>query len=297
MKAVSTWIGVLVVAVVVSLGVNRFAGPSGQAEPKNAPAAAAQTAYDRVLASGVLRAGYVNYPPGLLVDAKTKELNGIFFDVLKKIGQNTGLKVEYVEEVGWATTITGLDAGRYDIIGSPVWANSTRGKLALLSRPVYFSGVGVWVRSDEERFNPQNNWETINRPEIKIAAMDGSTPEKIARAQFPKATLVTYPDLTGEPQLFLDVVGGKVDVFFAEPSQGIGFLASNPGKVKNIASTHPIKIFPTCFMMKGGEYRLKSLIDTALEELEYSGYVDGVIRKYEPGPNAFYRVAQPYRVD
>ena len=40
------------------------------------------------------------------------------------------------------------------------------------------------------------------------------------------AHLVIFQNLFGvkEPQLFLDVVSGKADVFFAEPSQGMAFL-------------------------------------------------------------------------
>lgn len=288
-----TWISSLLLIVIA------FASPACNLAnaPGPTPAPVEKSAYDRVLESKVIRAGYVNYPPGCIVDPKTHQITGAFVDILNKVAENTGLKVEYTEEVGWATMITGLDSGRYDIMGSPVWANSVRGKLATMSEPVYFTGIGVWVRSDEKRFSPANGWESINRQDVRIAAMDGSTPMLIAKYMFPKATLVTYPDQTGEPQLFLDVTTKKADVFFAEPAQGMAFLKNNPGKVKNLAADQPIKIFANIFLMKGGEFRLKGMMDAALKELQYSGYVDEVLKKYEPGPNAFYRVARPYRVD
>lgn len=294
MKPTTTLIAAGLLALAVSAGTSVVLHKRGTA---TATTTAVTTTYDRVLASGKLRAAYVNYPPGCKVDAATGQVTGIAVDILNKIGQNTGLKVEYTEEVGWGTMIAGLDAGRYDIIGSPSWANSARGKVATLSTPIYYTGVGVWVRPEETRFTPDNSWESLNKPDVRIAAMDGSTPEKIAKTMFPNATVVSYPDQTGEPQLFLDVTSNKADVFFAEPSQGISFLKSNPGKVKNLAAAHPIKVFPNVFLMKGGEPRLKAMIDTALEELENSGVVDQILRKYEPGPNAFYRVATPYRVD
>lgn len=253
--------------------------------------------YDSVMKAGKIRVAFVSYPPGCIVDPNTKEVSGIFPEVLRRIGENLGLKVEYTEEVGWGTMIEGLESGRYDIIGSPVWSNPKRGKLALLSKPIYYSGIGVWVRPDESRFSPENNWTSINSPDVRIAAMDGSTPLEIARTMFPNAKVVSYPDMTGEPQLFLDVTANKADVFFAEPSLGINFLKNNPGKVRNIAADHPIKVFPTSFMMKKREFQLKAMIDTALEDLENSGFVDQVIKKYEPGPNAIYRVATPYRTN
>lgn len=253
--------------------------------------------YESVLKAGKLRVAFVSYPPGCIVDPNTKEISGIFPEVLRRIGDNLGLKVEYTEEVGWATLIEGLDSGRYDIIGSPVWSNPKRGKLALLTKPVYYSGVGIWVRPDENRFSPEDNWSSINSPDVRIAAMDGSTPLEIARLLFPKAKVVGYPDMTGESQLFLDVTANKADVFLAEPSLGINFLKNNPGQVRNIAADHPIKVFPTSFMVKRGEFQLKSMVDTALEDLQNSGFVDQVIKKYEPGPKAIYRVGIPYRTN
>ncbi len=37
------------------------------------------------------------------------------------------------------------------------------------------------------------------------------------------------------------------------------------------------------------------LIDTSLEEMKNSGFVDSVIAKYEVFPGSFLRVAKPYR--
>ena len=50
-------------------------------------------------------------------------------------------------------------------------------------------------------------------------------------------------------------------------------------------------------MVKKGEVEFKSMLDTAIEELLNSGFVDEIIRKYVPEPGAFYPVARPYRTD
>src|ERR1041384_6340251 len=89
-----------------------------------------QTAYDRVTTSGKIRVGYVPYPPGLIKDPNTKQISGIFAEVLEEAARNLELKVEWAEEVGWGTMLEGLKANRYDLIGSPVWPLSQRAKLA-----------------------------------------------------------------------------------------------------------------------------------------------------------------------
>ncbi len=49
-------------------------------------------------------------------------------------------------------------------------------------------------------------------------------------------------------------------------------------------------------MMKKGEWQMKQMLDVAIEDLLNGGVVDGLLTKYEPAPNTFYRVARPYRV-
>lgn len=283
------WIFAIVISATTAYFVVRYCG-SPHGEPHASPEG---TAYQRVMETHTIRAGYISYPPGTIVDGATHQVRGIFPDLLREIGKDTGLDIQFTEEVGWATLIEGLNTGRYDVIGG-VWENPERGKFTVASIPAYYSGIGVWVRSNETRFSPADNWVSLNAPSVKIGAIDGSTPMEIVHSQFQSAQLVTYPNLTTEPQLFLDLVQGRIDVFFAEPSQGLLFLKSNPGAVKNVAGEKPLRVFPDVFLMPRGEFQLKSLIDAALFDLQSSGGVDVLLTKYEPVEGAFYRVATPY---
>ena len=208
----------VVVSVIVCIGL-----------PSKPDKSATSSVRDQIVQTGKIRVAYINVTNGFNVDPKTKEKSGIFVEVIEEMAKNMGLKVEYVEEVGWGTMIAGLQTKRYDMIASPVWPNSNRAKQATFSNPVYFSGIGIWVRQNENRFASTENWSSINNPEIKIGAFDGSTGEKIAQTMFPKAKIVSYPEGTGEGQIFLDVTSGKVDVFFEEAAKGFAFVKNNPG--------------------------------------------------------------------
>lgn len=41
-----------------------------------------ETAYDRIMRTGVIRCGYIPYAPGLTKDLKTGEFGGIFYDLI-----------------------------------------------------------------------------------------------------------------------------------------------------------------------------------------------------------------------
>lgn len=269
-------------------------------EKPGAQGSAAQSAgqanevYERVSKTGVLRAAYISYPPACMKDAATGKMSGIFVEALERAAENLGWKVQWTEEVGWGAQIEGLQTNRYDIVGSPVWANPTRGKLTTLSIPLYYSGIGIYVRANDDRFT--SDWSKIDGPGVRISTIDGETGDLIARTQFSKAKRVSLPQLTDISQLFLEVANEKADVLFAEPYFGFKFLETNPGKVKNIAAADPIKVLGNCYMMKQDEFILKQALDTALTDLLGSGQIDQLLSKYEPSLNTFYRVAKPFRI-
>jgi polar amino acid transport system substrate-binding protein len=270
-----------------------MSGCSGTGSKGNAQAGG-QSVYDRVIKSGIIRAAYITYPPACMKDTQTGKMSGIFVETLERAAENCGLKVQWTEEVGWGAQIEGLQADRYDIVGSPVWANPTRGKMTTLSIPTYYSGIGIYVRQNETRF--KGNWAAINAPDVRIATIDGETGDLIARTQFPDAKRVSLPQLADISQLFLQLNTNKADICFAEPYFAYEFLRNNPNTVKNIAADSPIRVLGNVYMFKRGENDMKRMIDTALEDLLNSGYVDQLIDKYEPVPGTFYRVAKPYRV-
>lgn len=274
--------------ILVSLASCRQApnGSTAQTDTKQ------ESTYDRVMRTGVIRAAYLSYPPACMKDPATGKLTGTFVETIEKIAENSGLKVEWTEEVGWGSQIEGLEAGRYDIIGSPVWANPTRGKLTTLSNPVYYSGIGIYVRSDDNRF--EKNWAAINAENVRISTIDGETGDLIARSQFPKAQRVSLPQSSDISQLFLEVSNKKADVLFAEPYFANEYFKNNPANLKNIAAARPIRVLGNCYMARKNEFQFKHLIDTALEDLLNSGYVTQVLAKYEGG-DTFYEVAKPYQ--
>jgi ABC-type amino acid transport substrate-binding protein len=261
-----------------------------------------ESVYARVIRTKKIRAAWLTYPPAAMKDA-SGQLHGTFVDTLNEIAKNNGLQVEWMDgETPWGTQIEGLEGDRYDVVGSPVWANYTRARLATLSEPVYYSGIGIFVRQNDSRF--PDDWATgsvaertglLNRPDIRIATIDGETGDLIAKTQFPKATRVSLPQNADIPQLFLEVADNKADVLFAEPYFAHEYLKNNPGKIRNIAAKNPIQVLGNCFMFKKGEWQLKQMFDVAIEVEQDSGIMDGLLEKYENAPGQFYSVALPYR--
>lgn len=281
-------------AALITVATMPACKPAVQSQATVAQASAPQqTAYDRVLASGVIRVGYVIYPPGLIKDPNTKQITGIFAEVLEEAAKNLGLKVEWTEEVGWGTMIEGLRANRYDMIGSPVWPLAQRARVADFTVPVYYGGLAAFVRADDHRFD--GNLAALNSPEVRIATLDGEVTDTVARYDFPLAKPVSAPQSTEIATLLKTITSGRADVTFVEPFVALEFLRTNPGTLRNAAPGRALRLYPNTYMLLPGQGHFKPMLDGAIEELINSGFVDKVLDKYEPAKGAFYRHALPYR--
>ena len=282
----STLVLAAVVAAGVAFGTAKFTGTTPSSEIKTS-----NGTLEKVVSSGVIRCGYVPYPPGFIKDPNTGEISGIFPEVLEKAAENLGLKVEWAEEVGWGTMVEGLNAGRYDMIGSPVWPTGPRVRVADFSIPIYYSGVEAYVRADDIRFD--SGLEILNDPQFSIATTDGEVTELIAQQDFPQAKRVSLPQLTDLSQLLLTVADGKADITIAEPQAAYQFMQKNPGRIKAAQPGKPLRLSANDMMLQQADEPFRRMIDLAVDDLHNSGIVDKILRKYEPYPNAYYRRSNP----
>jgi ABC-type amino acid transport substrate-binding protein len=284
----SNWlkvVGIIVLVVVVTLITGSFSNSS--------KSTGGSSVYDKVMASGVIRACYTAFPPAFIIDPNTKKLSGIFYDTLNKAAGNMGLKVDWNLEVGWGDAIEALNTGKCDIVGSDAWSNSTRGKSADFIQPLYYSPINAYVRADDSRFDRDIN--VVNNLNYKLVTLDGENSQVIAAQNFPNAKTLQLPQMTDVSQLFVNVADGKGDMTFQDSTTADQYMKNNPGKIKLVSS--PLVVYGDVMMVKKGEYSLKTTIDNAILELLNNGYVDSIINKYEKDyTTGFQRIAAPYRI-
>jgi len=84
--------------------------------------------FDRVMRTNTLRCGYVVLPPQFIQDPKTGHFSGVAYDVVMEVAKRLQLKVEWTEQVNFATVGEGLKAGRYDAfcLTTYRWSNLAR---------------------------------------------------------------------------------------------------------------------------------------------------------------------------
>lgn len=259
------------------------------------PACAAEkeSAFDRVMRTNTLRCSYVILPPQFILDPKTGQFSGVAYDVVTEIANRLHLKVEWTEQVNFATVGEGMKAGRYDAFCLTTYRWSNLARVFDYTNPIFYSTTDAYTRGGDNRFD--NNLNAINDNKIKIASIDGEGAETIRNEDFPAAQLVTMPQDTPISMLLETVATGKADVAFTNPLIVMPYALAKPGTVKRVPSRYPIRAYAHALAFGKGEQEMVSTFNIVLDEMLNSGVIDKILDKYEKIPDSFIRVKAPVR--
>jgi polar amino acid transport system substrate-binding protein len=252
-----------------------------------------ESVFERVQRTGVLRCGYNLEPPSLAVNPNTGKLYGISADIVEHAAGLLGWKVEWTEQVGWSELTAGLLANRYDLVcvGNWVYATETRG--SEFTMPIFFTAVHAYGRADETRFD--DALSNLNSSHYKIATVDGEFNDYTAREKFPNAGRVELPALTDPATLIMNITTRKADVVFLAAAEAEDYMRKNPGTLKRLTDK-PVVVFDTALRFKTGEAAFAGVLNAALRQMHSDGYIEKTLEKYEASPDAYLRLALPYRL-
>ncbi|MEI7498078.1 MAG: transporter substrate-binding domain-containing protein [Candidatus Falkowbacteria bacterium] len=276
----------VVLMFAISFAATKFYSPSSPT------IYAPETLKEKVLRTKKIRVGYLaTTPQQLAKDPNTGELYGMYYDIIEDVGKKLNVKIEWAEEVGWGTMIEGLNQSRYDIVGSPVWANSARAQKADFSIPLTYNLMYAYARADDNRLNTLDD---INLEKVKVTVVDGTTAQLVAKQRFAKAQIVALPQLSAQSDLLLNVATKKADVVMIDPFVAKTFLKNNPDVNLKIIGNKVVRVDGNSLMFNTGEQEFKNMLDTVLREEINNGYIDELLKKYDVFGDTFYPIAKPY---
>lgn len=274
---------ILTILALLTLSAPTLAGDKGK-----------ESAYDRVMRTGVLMCAYIVYPPETIKDPNTGKLSGTVVDTMEKIGEQLGIKIEWTEEVGFTNMFEGILSGRHDALCSGLYENPQRAKAVLFTIPTNYGVTYAFSRADDTRFD--RNLSAINDPAVKIAVIDGEIAQSIAQQSYPYAKIVALPQLSDISMVLETIATGKADVAFLQKAPAEGFIAHNPNKIK-IVGTEPVRAFPAPpIALHPDEIKLKLLLDSTIRSLLLDGSIEKILRTYDPSLESYDLVAKPYDV-
>ncbi|MEM6660227.1 MAG: transporter substrate-binding domain-containing protein, partial [Pseudomonadota bacterium] len=151
-----------------------------------ASAASAQSALNDILNSGVLKVGTTgDWNPMTVRDPATNSYKGFDIDIMTELATDLGVEVEFVP-TDWKTLVNGVVAGQYHITGSAS-ISPPRMKAAGFSES--YIAVEIYPFTMPDKAANFSGYDSINKPEVKVATTLGTTFEGLVREWFPNADI------------------------------------------------------------------------------------------------------------
>lgn len=250
------------------------------------------SAFDRIIKTNTLRCGYALASPWFMFDPLTGAKSGYSHDVSVAVAEKIGLDIEWVEETGWGIAEQGIITGRYDLLCGSVCVDPNRARVTTFSRPFKHVPILATVRINETRY--KEDLSNLNDPNVKIGVKNGHVFEYIANERFPKATKVYANDLSDDTEFLLMLENKKIDIAFTGQSTIDVYEKTNADKIRALET--PARFCNGGFLMPLGDYRLKFMLDNAIEELNSSGVLESLAEKYQLNNPRYLRLpTQQYR--
>jgi len=244
----------------------------------------------KVQKNKVVHAGYIPYPPFVIVDPATKKLSGYFIELMDAIvaDMGQGIKIEY-EETTWGTMVVGVQSGKFDVVVSGIFSTIPRVMQVTFTRPVMLVGLSAVARAGDNRFKTDAD---LRKPGLTIAVTAGEVGHSYAQKYLPNAKLIVLdtPDIT---RPMLEVLSGRADIGIADSMSVFNFVQAHKAKAANVFAERPLFLYGTGLLLPR-DLQWKDFMDQAISFLEYSKVLDRLEQKYKKGSTEWITLKKSY---
>lgn len=281
-------VSTILIAALVSCAVTYFSNPHAV---NPGTTSRKESVYERVIRTGTIRCGYGLWAPALMKDPNTGKLSGIYYDYVEQLGKELGLKIEWAQELDLSTYLQDLNNGRIDLECSGGWPNAFRGKFVDYTTPIYFNPVYLYARTGF-KVDP-NHLNALNTPDVRFSVMEGETSAIYREKIWPKTTVYTTLGSAPIMDYIMALRYKKADVALCDHMSIKPWLKQNPGAIYRVSNT-PVFFIANNMSVPANETRFLNMLNTATQQILYSGDIERILKKYDVDPDEALRVALPY---
>ncbi len=245
--------------------------------------------YNRVMKSGTLRCGYTIWPDALEADAEGKPVSGYYLDIMRKVGGELGVSVQWVHETAWEKVGDELRDGTIDMHCGHVCVDAVTKKHLWWSLPFVHVPDYVFVKVSNDRFSEISD---LNNKSVTIAVIKNSAMDNAAKFYFRKARILYVKDLN---ELYEAVAEGRADASFAALHVIEKLMEIHDGAIRHLEK--PVRYCKGGFLYPlEGDGLLKRKVDTIIQNLIASGEAADIVSITLPEDGRYWiPPVSPYR--
>jgi polar amino acid transport system substrate-binding protein len=226
---------------------------------------------DAIITAGELKVGVnPNYPPTAMYDSQN-QLAGFDVDISNKLGQMLGVKVTFVT-VDPNSRIPFLTSGRIDLVMGGMTRTPDRAKLIDFSLPIMTESLGALSLEGK----PFKNLMDLNKPDVTLAEVRGTTPIPWIAANLPNAKVL---QLDNHPDVLRAVAQGRADAV-VDDLASLGQISKTIDAKWMPLQGHAKDVDWDCIGVNKADGTLKSWLNVAIYSLEQGGFIQGEYQKW-----------------
>lgn len=224
---------------------------------------------DRIIQKGELTVGTAASMPPFNMTTKEGKIIGLEADLARYMADSMGVRLK-LKAMSFAKLLPALEAGHVDMILSNMTMTSERNLKVAFVGPYYISGKGMLTKIATLASITDPN--ALDRPQLKIAALEASTSQKFVEVVMPKAKLITTKDYDQGVKM---VIEGKVDAMVADhPICVVSVLRYPEQELFTIIA--PFTYEPIGIALPANDPLLVNWVTNFLNKLEDSGVLKNV---------------------
>ena len=200
-------------------------------------------------------------------------LAGFDIALAQQFAADHGLELEFII-FKWTNLLADLEAGKFDVAMSGVTVRSDRSLAARFTVPMTKSGAVVIVPSGAF----EETIETLNREGIRIGVNAGGHLERVTRAQFKSASILTSSENQAVPDMLL---AGTIDAVVTDTMEAPFWLQRLPGAKALAPFTQDRK----AWLVHPDKSELAEQLDEWLLEQESNGNLGKLRKAFLPQGN------------
>jgi polar amino acid transport system substrate-binding protein len=221
----------------------------------------------RIVDSGELRIGMSGEQPPLSMTARNGELLGLDVALGRVLAQSMGVEAKFVR-MPFGELIGALEDREVDLVMSGMTITPERARRVAFVGPYFTSGKTLLTRS--QQLAGVQAATDLDSPELRLAALKGSTSQSFAESKLPNARLVTTEGLN---EAIEKVVDGEVDALVAD-RETCAYGALRHPDADLMAGETSFTVEPMGIAVPLDEPRLANLVRIYLDALAERGTLE-----------------------
>jgi len=239
-------------------------------------ASAQSPVLDRILESGEIRVATSGHQPPFNAVSKDGQLMGLEIDLIRAIAEAMNVNLS-LSSMPFSDLLPALKDGKVDMVLSGLSITPERIKEFAFVGPYVLSGKSVLT--DSATLVNMKTPRDLDKAELTLVALAGSTSVEYVKRVAPRAKLVTTPNYDEAIKMLL---AKEVNAMIADMPACVLTVLQNP-QADLATPSQPFTIEPIGIAISANDDRFKNLIEIYINTYESTGVLEALRKDWLEG--------------